>query len=69
MPEDYPVCDTSEQAKMMLETAQRMRINAADMYAAALEFAVEQGWTNTKIAGILGISETAVRNYRKRKGF
>lgn len=54
-----------------LETLQQARkdIKTAELqYLLAIKYAVGDGYSNVKIARVLGISETAVRRYRKRHG-
>lgn len=51
-----------------LVAAQRNRQDVMHAYREAIELAVENEWTNTRIARTLGVSEAAVRMYRKRHG-
>lgn len=59
-----------EKAKALheLKTAKKRRERAAEAYEEALFRCVELDISNVVMARHLGVSETAVRLYRKRKG-
>lgn len=57
-----------DETEQWLVNSQEERREAAFQYEQAINNAVEQGWSNVKIARTLGVTETAIRNYRKRKG-
>lgn len=43
-------------------------LTAQTQYALAIKYAIDDGYSNVKIAKTLGLSETAIRRYRKRHG-
>lgn len=49
-----------------LKNARRMREQAQEAYTVAMVEAFKQNITNVQIARVLGISETAVRMWRRR---
>lgn len=51
-----------------LSNAMRARKEADQRYVELLGRAKEEGWSNTKIAGAVGVSEAAIRMYWKRNG-
>ena len=62
--EAYPLTD--DQITAMLEKAKAFRGDAMYFYTEALQLAAQYGWTNIRMAKTLGVTEAAVRNYRKR---
>jgi DNA-binding NarL/FixJ family response regulator len=52
----------------LLVTAREDMELSQEQYKVALALAIQDGYSNVKIARMLGISETAVRRYRKRHG-
>lgn len=57
-----------ESPEFWLKEAREAREAAAHEYQEAITYAVEQNWSNVRIAKVLGISEAAIRQYRKRRG-
>ena len=55
-----------DRAAEALRYAQSLRAHADQVYKDAIKGARDVGVSNNKMAQILKISETAVRNYRKR---
>jgi len=51
-----------------LERAKNARQIAALEYEEAIIAAVEMEWPNVRIAKAVGVSEAAIRQYRRRKG-
>jgi DNA-binding NarL/FixJ family response regulator len=65
-----PKCGMSgvSETEQWLLNAQEERKEAAFQYEQAIINAVEQGWSNVKIAKVLHVTEVAIRSFRKRKG-
>ena len=49
-----------------LEAAVHARRESETRYRMAIELAREEGWTNDEIARVCGVTEAAIRLYRKR---
>lgn len=57
---------TPEEIEQALKTCAEMRRQVKREYDRFIRLAVNTGFTNTKIASLVGVTETAIRNYRKR---
>jgi len=58
-----------ETVRTTLQTAAWEKRRAIKNYRSAVEMAHEQGWAHTDIARACGVTEAAVRNYLRRKGY
>lgn len=63
---DAWLVEEREKALAALKHCKKRREQAADAYADALFNCVELGISNVVMARALGVSETAIRLYRKR---
>lgn len=52
----------------LLKSAYKRRQDATGYYHDAIEAAVYAGWSNVKIGKTIGLTEAAIRMYRKRNG-
>jgi len=52
--------------KEELEAAVLARSESEARYRMTIELAREEGWTNAEIARVCGVTEAAIRLYRKR---
>lgn len=52
----------------LLRDAMQRRREADELYTQVLGRAIGAGMTNTRIAQVVGVSETAIRTWRKRHG-
>lgn len=66
--EESWLIENRHEALKQVKAAKRAREKAAHTYESALFRCVELGFTNVELARALGVSETAIRLYRKRNG-
>ena len=59
---------TTDEITSLLQSAYKQRKDASGYYHDAIEAAVYAGWSNVKIGRVVGVSEAAIRMYRKRHG-
>ncbi len=64
-----PVDETTEKHHALVLKKARVNLTKAqDQYAEAITYAIEDGVSNNKIAKYIGLSETAIRKWRERRG-
>jgi len=60
---------SEEMVRTTLQRAAWDKRKAIREYKAAVEMAHQQGWQHTEIARVCGVTEAAIRNYLRRKGY